>query len=166
MHTKLSISPQESGCVSGLKGEGGGREGGREGGSLPSWLVPHAASGGVILPACQYVAYETLTVNKAVRSLGGGGTTTTPYTTTTAASFILVWCMLPPIILPKASLDQRPACPYPMAVAAVDELIRATREPTLRGVLTSREPRDEPGYIENPMQCARVRTSSDFVVTM
>jgi hypothetical protein len=102
------------------------------------------------------------------RSLEGGGniTRSSGTTTTTTTTTILVRYALLPIVLPKASLYQRPACPYPMAVAAIHELIRATRKPTLWGVLTSRKPRDEPGHIEDSMQCAWVRTSSDFVGTI
>lgn len=46
------------------------------------------------------------------------------------------------------SLNERPTAPSPVAIAAVDELVRSARKTTFRGILTGRKPRYECGHIE------------------
>jgi len=100
---------------------------------VPAGLVAQAAPLGLVLAAAQDVPQKPLATEEgslARRRLGTGGL---------GRGGAL-----------QAGFDQRPAAADPVAVAAVDELVGATGEAALGGVLARRKPRDEPWNIEVP----------------
>jgi len=111
-------------CIRGRGGKGGG-------GDLPAWLVPQAATPGLILAAAKDVADESFPAEERLRRRRGQ-----------------LVCLRRSRRSLAAGVDQRPAAANPVAVATVDELVRTPREATLGGILTRRKPRDEPWNVE------------------
>ena len=129
--------------------------------NLLAWLVPHAPACRVILPAGHDVPDQALAVVKTQKLRGGlvlgpGSlgrlrcTSSSPFSPSSACPS-------------QAGLDQRPACTHPVAVAAINDLVRATREPAFRCVLARGEPRDKPWHIEHSDYVGS--ETSVFVVT-
>lgn len=129
--------------------------------NLLAWLVPHAPACRVILPTGHDVPDQALAVVKTQKLRGGlllGPGSLGRLRCAYSFSSSLSACSSP-----QAGLDQRPACTHPVAVAAVNELVRATREPAFRSVLARREPRDKPWHIEHSDYVGS--ETSVFVVT-
>lgn len=102
---------------------------------LLAWLVSHAAALRHVLATTEDVPDQPVSTEKALVCLHGQ-----------------VICGLGrwPLRPPQTGLDQGPAPAYPVAVAAVDELVGATGKATLGCVLAGREPRDKSRDIKIP----------------
>ena len=104
---------------------------GRRGNSLPG-LIPQAAPLRLLLAASHDVPDQPLPAVEALPRDGRRAGPVAPARPRPA----------------QGRLDQRPAPAHPVAVAPVDELVRAPGEAALRGVLPRGEPRDEPRDVE------------------
>lgn len=98
---------------------------------LPSWFVSHSSPWGMVLATSQDIANQPFPIVEAVSVRGRA---------LLRGTVQIFW---------KAGLQEGPACTNPVAVATVNELVRATRKATLGGILASRKPRNEPWYIKN-----------------
>ena len=106
-------------------------QGGRED-SLPG-LISEAAPLRLFLAAAKDIPDQALTAVQALFRSGKRG-----------------WALAGPAGSVQGRLDQRPASPDPVAVAAVDKFVCASREATLRSILSRREPSEQLGDVKIP----------------